>query len=75
MPEQKRKEGSCPVFQKCGGCCYLDKSYEKQLKLKQQQVAALLKPYGKLEGIVGMEDPFYYRHKVHAVLEGIERGR
>lgn len=75
MPEQKRKEGSCPVFQKCGGCCYLDKSYEKQLKLKQQQVAALLKPYGKLEGIVGMEDPFYYRHKVHAVFGWDRKGK
>ena len=75
MPEQKRKEGSCPVFQKCGGCCYLDKSYEKQLKLKQQQVAALLKPYGKLEGIVGMEDPFYYRHKVHAVFGRDRKGK
>ena len=75
MPEQKRKEGSCPVFQKCGGCCYLDKSYEKQLKLKQQQVSALLKPYGKLEGIVGMEDPFYYRHKVHAVFGRDRKGK
>ncbi len=75
MPEQKRKEGSCPVFQKCGGCCYLDKSYEKQLKLKQQQVTALLKPYGKLEGIVGMEDPFYYRHKVHAVFGRDRKGK
>lgn len=63
----------CPAFTKCGGCQLLDKNYDKQLKLKKEQVSELLKPYGKIEEIVGMEHPEHYRHKVHAVF-GRERG-
>lgn len=57
----------CPVHGKCGGCQLLDMPYEQQLKKKQAQVAKLLKPYCQLEKIIGMEDPFHYRNKVHAV--------
>ena len=41
--------------------------YEQQLKKKQTQVAKLLKPYCQVEKIIGMDDPFHYRNKVHAV--------
>ena len=41
--------------------------YEKQLKQKQKQVNKLLKPYCNTEKIIGMENPFHYRNKVHAV--------
>ena len=34
--EQKKQEQACPVFKKCGGCRYLDLSYEKQVKKKAQ---------------------------------------
>ena len=57
----------CPVHGKCGGCQLLDMPYEQQLKKKQTQVAKLLKPYCQVEKIIGMDDPFYYRNKVHAV--------
>ena len=43
--EQKRQEQACPVFKKCGGCRYLDLSYEKQVKKKEEQLRALLKPF------------------------------
>ena len=57
----------CPAYGKCGGCQLLDTPYEEQLEQKQKQVEKLLKPYCKVEKIIGMEEPFYYRNKVHAV--------
>ena len=73
----KKRSGTekCPVYQKCGGCQLLHMDYNKQLALKKQQVAELLKPYGRLEGIIGMEEPGYYRHKVHAAFGMDKRGR
>ena len=67
--EQKKTVGKslCPVHGRCGGCQLLDIPYEEQLKQKQTQVTKLLKPYCPTEKIIGMEDPFHYRNKVHAV--------
>ena len=64
---RKSEKSLCPVHGKCGGCQLLDMPYEKQLKQKQNQVSKLLKPYCSTEKIIGMEDPFHYRNKVHAV--------
>ena len=64
---KKTEKSLCPVHGKCGGCQLLDMPYEKQLKQKQNQVSKLLKPYCGIEKIIGMEDPFHYRNKVHAV--------
>lgn len=65
----------CPVYKKCGGCQLLHMDYKKQLDWKREQLTALLKPYGKLEGIIGMETPAHYRHKVHAVFGRDHRGK
>ena len=35
-------ESSCPHFGMCGGCTYLNLSYEDQIKLKERQVKKLL---------------------------------
>lgn len=67
-PEQAERNSSlCPVSKLCGGCQYLDMPYEGQLKLKQQQMQKLLGSFCKVYPIVGMENPFHYRNKVHAV--------
>ena len=66
---------SCPVYKKCGGCQLLHMEYKKQLDFKREQITTLLKPYGKLEGIIGMETPEHYRHKVHAVFGRDNRGK
>ena len=63
----KSEKSLCPVHGKCGGCQLLDMPYEKQLKQKQNQVSKLLKSYCNTEKIIGMENPFHYRNKVHAV--------
>ena len=62
----------CPHFTKCGSCKYLDKTYAEQLSVKEQYVADLMKKYCKCQPIIGMDDPFHYRHKVHAVF-GLDR--
>ena len=69
-PEKNRKDPGrelCPVHGKCGGCQLLGLPYEKQLREKQKQEEKLLQPYCRVEQIIGMEDPFHYRNKVHAV--------
>lgn len=64
----------CPVYKKCGGCSYLHMSYEQQLKEKQKQLQDLLGGFGKLEPIIGMENPWHYRNKVHAVFSHDKKG-
>lgn len=66
------KKSLCPVAKKCGGCKWINMEYEKQLEEKEKWVKSLLKPFGKLEGIIGMEEPTHYRNKVHAVF-GLDR--
>lgn len=64
----------CPYAKKCGGCQYQGVAYEKQLKEKQLIVQKLLKKYGKPEPIIGMENPYHYRNKVHAVYKHQRNG-
>ncbi len=74
--EGRRREAAgpcCTVYRKCGGCQYLDLEYRQQLHIKQRQAEKLLRPFGEVEPIIGMEDPYYYRNKVHAVF-GHARG-
>lgn len=70
----KRKDGLCPVFQKCGGCQLLAKPYEKQIKDKQEALRKLLKPYCRTEPFIPMEQPMHYRHKVTAAFDRDRRG-
>lgn len=71
----REKSGMCLYAKKCGGCDYQGISYEKQLQEKQRMVEKLLKSFGKVEPIVGMEQPLHYRHKVHAVFDCTKRGQ
>lgn len=63
----------CPVHKKCGGCSYQGMTYKKQLSLKQRQAVTLLGKYGEVLPIIGMQDPYHYRNKVHAVFS-FEKG-
>lgn len=66
--------GNCILAAKCGGCNLQGVAYEKQLKMKQKQVDQLLHTFTKIDPIVGMEDPFHYRNKVHAVFGRLRNG-
>ena len=66
--DNKKKEGTaCKVAKKCGGCQYQGVPYEKQLSEKQKAVRQLMQPFCKTAEITGMQDPYHYRNKVHAV--------
>ena len=68
MSENKKKEcTACKVAKKCGGCQYQGVPYEKQLSEKQKSVRQLMQPFCKTDVITGMENPYHYRNKVHAV--------
>lgn len=69
------RPSSCPVAKQCGGCQWMDKDYPEQLREKEKRVRKLLAPYCRLEGILGMEQPLYYRNKVHAVFGEDRRHR
>lgn len=56
----------CRFSKKCGACTLLNVPYETQLKNKQDRVSSLLKRFVKVSDIVGMENPYNYRNKVHA---------
>ena len=64
----------CPVYKKCGGCEYQGVPYQEQLKLKEKQVRKLLQKYCTVYPIVGMEEPYHYRNKVHAVFDHDRKG-
>lgn len=66
---------NCPVAAKCGGCQLTRLSYAEQLQWKQQRVAELLYGICEVRPILGMDDPFHYRNKVHAVLAVDKAGK
>lgn len=72
--EQKQQMPVCPVYKKCGGCDYQGIPYKEQLKQKEARVRALLAPYCKVNPIIGMEHPYHYRNKVHAVFDRDKKG-
>lgn len=77
MQTEKNNEAgslSCPVMNKCGGCQIQHYSYEKQLEEKQKFVNTLLDKFCNVENIIGMENPYFYRNKVHAVFDTGKKG-
>lgn len=62
-------EDACPYSKKCGGCDYQGIAYEKQLKEKQELVQKYVGGFCKVRPIIGMEHPYHYRNKVHAVFD------
>lgn len=64
----------CNISKKCGGCQFQGIPYKEQLKKKQKKEQSLLGAYGKVCPIIGMENPYYYRNKVHAVFDRDRKG-
>lgn len=64
----------CPVAKKCGGCQYQGWPYEKQLREKEIKVKSLFKGICPVHPIQGMEKPYHYRNKVHAVFDRDRKG-
>lgn len=73
--QETRERQECSYHKKCGGCEYSGIPYEEQLQKKEKRVARLLREFGKVEPIVGMSYPYYYRNKVHAVYAQKKNGQ
>ena len=67
-PRQKNSD-MCQYAKKCGGCDYQGLSYEKQLQEKQEYVRKNVGEFCRVLPIIGMEHPYHYRNKVHAVFD------
>lgn len=65
----EKQAGICPKSRQCGGCQLQGMPYDKQLEKKQKKTEELIGPYCRVFPITGMEDPYHYRNKVHAVLD------
>ena len=65
----ENRQIKCPKARQCGGCQLQGISYEKQLEQKQKKTEELIGPYCRVFPICGMENPYHYRNKVHAVLD------
>lgn len=48
--------------------------YSKQLQEKQKLVTKLIRPFGPVKNIIGMENPYNYRNKVHGVVAQDKNG-
>ncbi len=65
---------SCKYSKKCGACQLLNMTYEKQLSFKMAKEIKLLGRFGKVEEIIGMDDPLFYRNKAQYAF-GTFRGK
>lgn len=65
----------CPVSKTCGGCQLLHIPYEKQLVQKRKELNRLLAGIHTVDHpVIGMENPYHYRNKVHAVFDHDRKG-
>ena len=71
-PSPFRVEPECRYYRQCGGCQLQSLSYEKQLQFKQNKIRNNLIRIGgfdteyvdgRMEPIVGMDEPWHYRNK------------
>lgn len=83
-PSPDRVTPRCPISRPCGGCQLQALSYEKQLEFKQNKVKNNLIRIGgfaseeitqKMEPIIGMEEPYFYRNKAQFPVGRDKNGR
>ncbi len=67
-------EKKCKIAAKCGGCSWQGISYPDQLQKKTKLVKSLLGEFCPVHPVIGMEQPYHYRNKVHAVFSRRRNG-
>ena len=73
--ENMTEEKKCPLYKKCGGCQLQNLSYAEQLGFKQRKTERLLGGFGRVEPIIGMDEPYHYRNKVQAAFATARNGK
>ena len=78
-PSPFRTNPVCPHFGKCGGCCFQNLKYEKQLELKFNYIVKTLEKIGEIDikkvdiqPIIPSPDIYYYRNKMEFAFGGKE---
>ncbi len=80
-PGAHRAGARCPLFGRCGGCQWQEVDYAAQLQWKHHIVEEALTRIGGfpkddlVAPTLGMEDPWYYRNKVHWAVAPGENGK
>lgn len=62
---------SCPSYERCGACRWLDCDYAVQLARKRESVVSSFREAGlrvPVREVCGMAEPFFYRNKVIAAV-------
>ena len=58
----------CPCATSCGGCCFQNLNYEKELEYKKNVALNTIKSIAKIDAanaeVYGMKEPYYYRNKI-----------
>lgn len=67
-------DNRCPILKKCGGCQYIGRNYKETLDIKLKNMRKLLGEFGKVEDIMGMENPYHYRNKVNVAFKRKKNG-
>ncbi len=74
-----RKESDCETYKRCGGCSLRHVEYAETLKMKQNAVQSLVDKMLinklKVEGTIGMENPYHYRNKAQYPLGKNREGK
>ena len=58
------READCPHYPECGGCLYRTISYEKEQRIKEDQVRRLIKKWDCFEGVKASPVYYGYRNKM-----------
>lgn len=69
-----KQNNICKVAKKCGACQLSNMDYERQLKFKQAGEVKLLKRFGHVNNIIGMQSPYNYRNKAQYSVKKASNG-
>lgn len=69
-----KEKSRCDIFGRCGGCQFIDMDYKEHLAVKLKNMRELLKEFGEVEEILGMDNPYNYRNKVTATFRHKRNG-
>lgn len=62
-----RVEAKCPYFKECGGCIFLDSTYEKSLDFKRNKVKNILHKFADIDidvDVISSPKIYNYRNKI-----------
>ncbi len=76
--EEKSKDRvvpKCAHFTQCGGCQLQHLSSKGQAEFKQKSIEKLMGCYHKVNEILTMDEPYFYRNKIHSTVSYDQKGK